>query len=227
MPGFTAPLAEERRVTPAAVCFDNDGLLLETETAWTRAEVELFARRGAEFTDDHKRYMIGSAGAVGARKLEEMLERPGEGWALWEELHELVMAELPEGVEPMPGALELVDALRDRGVPVALVSNSARDFVELALSTAGVGDRFDAVLTRDDVADGKPAPDLYLAACAALGAEPAAAVGLEDTATGITAVRAAGMFAIGVPSFPGVTLEEADLVVATLEDPAVHRHLGL
>ncbi|MEJ7783309.1 MAG: HAD family phosphatase [Solirubrobacteraceae bacterium] len=211
----------------AAVCFDNDGLLLETETAWTRAEVELFARRGQAFTDDHKRYMIGSAGVVGARKLEEMLERPGEGWALWEELHELVMGELPEGVEPMPGALELVDALRGRGIPVALVSNSARDFVELALATAGVGERFDAVLTRDDVAAGKPAPDLYLAACEALQAEPGAAVGLEDTATGVTSVKAAGLSAIGVPSFEGVSLDEADLVAASLEDPSVRRFLGL
>lgn len=211
---------------PDAVCFDNDGLLLETESAWTRAEVVLFERRGRVFTDDDKRYMIGSAGAVGARKLEEMLERPGEGWALWKELHELVMAELPKGVPPMPGALELVDALRAAGTPVALVSNSARDFVELALDTAGVGPRFDAVLTRDDVEHGKPAPDLYLKACAALGAEPARSVGLEDTMTGIAAVRAAGMFSVGVPSFPGVELE-ADLVARSLADPAVREAVGL
>lgn len=211
----------------AAACFDNDGLLLETETAWTRAEVELFARRGAEFTDDHKRFMIGSAGAVGARKLEEMLERPGEGWALWEELHELVMAELPRGVEPMPGAIELVEALKAKDTPLALVSNSARDFVELALRTAGADGLFTVVLTRDDVAEGKPAPDLYLKACEVLGAAPAGAVGLEDTATGVASVKAAGMTAIGVPSFPGVTLEEADLVAASLADPAVHSALGL
>lgn len=212
---------------PEAVCFDNDGLLLETETAWTRAEVELFGRRGRAFTDDHKRYMIGSAGAVGARKLEEMLELPGQAWALWDELHQLVMDELPRGIDPMPGAFELVDALRVHGMPVALVSNSARDFVELALATAGVGDRFDVVLTRDDVSEGKPAPDLYLAACRALGVAPAAAIGLEDTATGVASVKAAGMTAVGVPSFPGVALDEADLLAPSLADPAVHRLLGL
>lgn len=214
-------------MTPEAVCFDNDGLLLETESAWTRAEVELFARRDRVFTDDHKRYMIGSAGAVGARKLGEMLELPGQAWALWEELHQLVMAELTNGVEPMPGAFALVDALRAQGTPVALVSNSARDFVALALATAGVGERFDVVLTRDDVADGKPAPDLYLAACAALGAEPARSVGLEDTATGIASLKAAGLTAVGVPSFPGVTLDDADLVVGSLEDLALRPVLGL
>jgi HAD superfamily hydrolase (TIGR01509 family) len=212
---------------PDAVCFDNDGLLLETESAWTRAEVVLFGRRGREFTDDHKRYLIGSAGAVGARKLEEMLELPGHGWALLGELNELVMAELPKGVEPMPGAIELVDALRERGTPVALVSNSPREFVELALATAGVGERFDIVLSREDVNAGKPAPDLYLAACEALGVAPANAIGLEDTATGIAALKAAGMTAVGIPSFPGVTLDEADLVAASLEDPSVRRIVGL
>jgi HAD superfamily hydrolase (TIGR01509 family) len=212
---------------PDAVCFDNDGLLLETESAWTRAEVVLFGRRGREFTDDHKRYLIGSAGAVAARKLEEMLERPGEGWALLGELNELVMTELPKGIEPMPGALALVDALRDRGTPVALVSNSPREFVELALTTAGVGDRFDVVLSREDVNEGKPAPDLYLAACEALGVAPGRAVGLEDTATGIAALRAAGLTAVGIPSFPGVTLDDADLVAASLEDPSVRRIVGL
>lgn len=212
---------------PDAVCFDNDGLVLETESAWTRAEVELFARRGREFTDDHKRHMIGSAGAVGARKLAEMLGQPGDGWDLWEELHELVMAELPHGAPPMPGALELIDALRERGTPIALVSNSARDFVELAMRTGGVAGRFDVVLTRDDVEHGKPAPDLYLRACAALGAAPAAAVGLEDTNTGIAALRAAGLFAIGIPSFAGVVLEDADLVAPSLADPRVHAACGL
>lgn len=214
-------------MVPDAVCFDNDGLLLETESAWTRAEVVLFARRGREFTDDDKRYMIGSAGAVGARKLAEMLEHPGEGWDLWEELHELVMAELPKGVPPMPGAFDLVDALRAAGTPVALVSNSARDFVELALRTADVGERFDVILTRDDVEHGKPAPDLYLEACRRLGAAPGRSVGLEDTNTGIAALRAAGLFAIGVPSFPGVTLDDADLVAGSLDDPAVRRAVGL
>ena len=212
---------------PGAVCFDNDGLLLETESAWTRAEVELFGRRGREFTDDHKRYMIGSAGAVGARKLAEMLELPGQDQELWDELHALVMDELPRGVDPMPGAPELVAALQERGTPIALVSNSARDFVELALRTAGMDGVFETVLTRDDVEQGKPAPDLYLRACEALGVTPAEAVGLEDTNTGIAALKAAGLYAIGIPSFPGVVLEDADLVAGSLADAAVHRALGL
>ena len=213
--------------TPAAVCFDNDGLMLETESAWTRAEVVLFERHGSTFTDDHKRYLIGSSGPEAQRKLEEMLGLPGEGARIWAELHELVVDEFRRDVDPMPGAIALAQALRANGTPIALVSNSSGDLVRTAMATAGVEALFDAVFTRDDVEHGKPAPDLYLAACAALGADPARSAGLEDTATGIAALRAAGMLAIGVPSFPGVVLDDADLVAESLAEPAVARALGL
>lgn len=213
---------------PEAVCFDNDGLFLETESGWSRAEVVLFQRHGSAFTDDHKRYLIGSSGPEAERKLTEMLGLPRDrGPALWAELHELVIEEFRRDVEPMPGALALAARLRERGTPIALVSNSAGDLVRTAMRTAGVEDVFDLVLTREDVEHGKPAPDLYLKACAGLGAAPERCAGLEDSATGIAALRAAGLLAIGVPSFPGVALDDADLVAESLADPAVHRALGL
>jgi beta-phosphoglucomutase-like phosphatase (HAD superfamily) len=90
-----------------------------------------------------------------------------------------------------------------------------------------VRDRFDAVLTVEDVASPKPAGDIYVAACAALGSDPGRSVGLEDTATGIAALRAAGLFAVGVPSYDGVDLSAADLVVPSLADPAVRAAVGL
>lgn len=83
---------------PQAVVFDNDGLLLDTEDAWTRSEETLFARRKRVFTLDHKRLLIGSAHTVAALKLEAMLEMRGEGEALMEELHGLVMEEALAGV---------------------------------------------------------------------------------------------------------------------------------
>src|SRR3954452_24492828 len=212
---------------PDAVVFDNDGLLLDTESCWTRAEVALFSRHGAEFTLEHKRDLIGSSRATAAAKLERILAAPGRGDELMDELHDLVMEEAARGVEPMPGALQLAAALREGGTPLALASNSVHAFVDLTLEVAGARHLFDCVLTAQDVAAPKPAPDLYLAACAALGAAPERSAGLEDTATGIAALRAAGMFAIGVPSLPGVVLDKADLVVPSLRDPAVHRALGL
>jgi HAD superfamily hydrolase (TIGR01509 family) len=212
---------------PDAVVFDNDGLLLDTESCWTRAEVTLFARHGSEFTMEHKRDLIGSSRATAEIKLERILAMPGRGIDLMDELHDLVMEEAARGVEPRPGALELAAALRERGMPLALASNSVHEFVALTLEVAGAGHLFDHVLTAQDVAAPKPAPDLYLAACAALGAAPERSAGLEDTATGIAALRAAGMFAIGVPSLPGVVLDEADIVAPSLADPSVHRALGL
>jgi HAD superfamily hydrolase (TIGR01509 family) len=214
-------------LTPEAVVFDNDGLLLDTELAWTRAETELFARHDSAFTLEHKRDLIGSSRATAAAKLERMLGRPGAGEALMDEIHELVMAELLAGVEPMPGALELVEALEAAGRPIAVATNSSPAFVARALGVAGLTGRFAAVISAHEVAAPKPAPDVYLAACAAIGAAPARSVGLEDSATGVAAVRAAGMLAVGVPSLAGVDLGEADVVAASLRDPVVHRAVGL
>jgi HAD superfamily hydrolase (TIGR01509 family) len=214
-------------VPPAAVIFDHDGLTLDTEQAWTRAERTLFARRGARFTDDHKRDLLGSSSAVAAAKLERILALPGRGIELMGELHDIVMEELLAGAPPMPGARELVAELRGLGIPVGLASNSPRVFVERALGVAGMLGAFDVTVAGDEVPAPKPAPDAYLAAARALGAEPADCVALEDSNTGVAAARAAGMSVIGVPSFPGVELVEADVVARSLTDPVVRETLGL
>jgi HAD superfamily hydrolase (TIGR01509 family) len=212
----------------AAVVFDNDGLLLDTEEAWTRAEIALFERHGGSFTREHKRDLIGTSPATSAAKLEAMLDMPGRGVALVDELHDLVMEESLAGVPPRPGALELLEAVRAAGLPVGVASNSAREFVERVLSGAGLLDgHFDVVVTANDVEHPKPAPDLYLAACAALGAEPERSAALEDSATGVAAAHAAGMFVVAVPYFPDLPVEGASLVVESLEDPRVAVALGV
>jgi HAD superfamily hydrolase (TIGR01509 family) len=209
-----------------AVIFDNDGLLLDTEAAWTRAEEELFARRGRAFTAEHKRALIGTSGTTSAARLEAMLDRPGEGEALSAELHELVMAEVVAGVPPREGALELVDALRAVGVPLAVASNSRREFVEHVLAGAGLlNGRFDAVVTADDVAEPKPAPDLYLAACAALGAAPGRSAALEDSPVGVASALAAGLYVVAVPYFPDTRIDGASLTARSLSDPKVRAAL--
>jgi HAD superfamily hydrolase (TIGR01509 family) len=122
--------------------------------------------------------------------------------------------------------LALLAALRRAGVPLGMVSNSRRGFVELGLAAASLRDIFDVIVTAEEVARPKPAPDAYLAAAAALGAAPSACVVLEDSPTGVAAARAAGALTIGVPSLAGVTLE-ADVIAPSLQDPAVWRALGL
>lgn len=217
-----------RRRMPAAVIFDNDGLTLDTEHTWTRAESLLYARYGTEFTLDHKREMLGTSGAKSALTMERHLDQPGRGDELRVELRELVHAELDgAGVEPLPGVLELIAALRAAGTPIALATNSGREFATRALRAAALYDHFEAVVSAEDVDRPKPAPDVYLAAAAAVGADPEACVALEDSETGVTAARAAGMTVIGVPSFPGIDLGAADLVVPSLTDPRAWGLLGL
>lgn len=216
------------RDPPAAVVFDNDGLLLDTESVWTRAERDLFERRGLEFTPGHKRELVGTSAAIAGAVLERRLGEPGRAAALIEELNELVVAELEHGVEAMIGARDLLGALRERGTPIGLVSNSPVAFVRRSLEIAGFHDRFDVVLSAHEVAEPKPAPDPYLEACRRLGVEAGpAVVALEDSPTGVAAARAAGLSVIGVPSLEGIALEEAHEIAESLEDEVVARRLAL
>jgi HAD superfamily hydrolase (TIGR01509 family) len=216
------------RVTPPdAIVFDNDGLLLDTEEAWTRAETELFRRHGSTFTFAHKRELIGSSHTVAAGKLEVMLDQPGHGLELMAELHALVMAEAAHDVEPRPGAVALVDALREAGIPIAVASNSPRAFLDQVLRTAGVADRFAVTVAGDEVPNPKPAPDIYLEACRRLGADPARSVGIEDSPTGAEAARAAGLTVIGVPYLADMEIPAADVVATSLADTIVSETVGL
>jgi HAD superfamily hydrolase (TIGR01509 family) len=215
-------------VGPAAVVFDNDGLLLDTESVWTRAEQDLFERRGVEFTPAHKLELVGTSAAVAGEVLERRLEEPGRAAALIEELNELVIAELEHGVEAMVGARELLHALKGRGTPLGLVSNSPLAFVRRSLEIAGFEDRFDVVLSAHEVAAPKPAPDAYIETCRRLGVEPGPdVIALEDSPTGVAAARAAGLTVIGVPSLDGVALEEAHHIAESLRDDVVSHRLAL
>ena len=218
----------EPAAAPEAVVFDNDGLLLDTESVWTRAEQDLFAARGADFTPADKRELVGTSAAIAGGVLERRLGEPGRAAELIEELNVLVVAELEHGVEAMIGARELLGTLRRRGTPVALVSNSPLAFVVRSLQLAGFENHFDVVLSAHEVAAPKPAPDPYLEACRRLGVEPGpGVVALEDSPTGVAAARAAGLTVIGVPSIDGVALEEAHHLAVSLLDDVIARRLAL
>jgi HAD superfamily hydrolase (TIGR01509 family) len=191
-----------------AVIFDCDGLLAETETAWSRAETTIFREHGCDFGPEQKRLLIGGTLASSGKTMAAYFGLPDAGPALAARLARLVRQELAAaGAPALPGAREMAETLRDRGIPVAVASNSARDFVDAALRSAGLLDLFDVIVSADDVENGKPAPDLYLAACARLAAEPERSVALEDSRTGVASARAAKMFVIGVPSMPGTALD--------------------
>lgn len=213
---------------PDAVVFDNDGLLLDTESVWTRAERDLFLRYGCEFTAEDKRELIGTSAEIAGVVLERRLARPGCATGLIDELNELVVAELEHGVEAMVGARELLHLLRESGIPIGLVSNSPLAFVRRSLEIVGLEDRFDIVLSAHEVAAPKPSPEPYLEACRRLGvAAGPRVVALEDSPTGVMAAHAAGLTVIGIPSIAGVVLEEAHHIAESLLDEVVARRLNL
>jgi HAD superfamily hydrolase (TIGR01509 family) len=213
---------------PSAVVFDNDGLLLDTESVWTRAEEDLFELRGAEFTPADKLELVGTSAEIAGGILERRLGEPGRAAELIEELNELVVAELEYGVEAMLGARELLERLRDQGLPLGLVSNSPLRFVRRSIELAGFEDFFDVVLSAHEVAAPKPAPDPYLEACRRLGVEPGpGVVALEDSPTGVAAARAAGLTVIGIPSVEGVLLDEAHHLAESLLDEVVAQRLSV
>ncbi len=190
--------------------FDNDGLLLDTEKIWSRAEQYLFERRGLEFTLAHKHELVGTSAQVAGATLERQLGEPGQASAIVAELDEIVFSELQRGVDPMPGALDLVAELRERGIPIAIASNSPAHFIATALDLVGIGEAFGAAVSGHDVPAPKPAPDVYLVACDLLRVAPDRdVIVLEDSPTGVAAGVAAGLTVIGVPSLEGVHLPEA------------------
>jgi HAD superfamily hydrolase (TIGR01509 family) len=209
----------------AAIVFDCDGVLLDTEAAWTRAETTLFARYGRSYGFEDKRLLIGGSLADTGRALERLLGEGRTAEQLTEELVELAAEEFGRGVEPMPGAVELIEKLRGRR-PIAVASNSIRRLVDVALDGSGLAGTFEAVIAGDEVPNPKPAPDIYLEACRRLGISAETAVAVEDSPTGAEAARAAGLFVIGIPYLADLGFE-ADLTGRSLDDPAVWAALGL
>ena len=198
--------------------------MLDTEACWTQAEREIFERYGKAFGAEEKRALLGTSFEAGGRLLERLLDQPGRAAELSAELLARVSERVLAGADPRPGATELVGALAGRRLGVA--SNSPLAFVDGALRAAGLEGAFGVVVTAEQVAEAKPAPDVYLEACRRLGARPARSIALEDSPVGVASALAAGLYVIGVPSLPGLALE-ADLVADSLEDAGVLKALGV
>jgi HAD superfamily hydrolase (TIGR01509 family) len=206
----------------AAILFDFDGLIVDTEWPEYHAVATIFADHGLPYPPHAWAVTLGSVDTVDWRsELAAALGRRFDEQshaALDEERRRRARAASAAAMTPLPGVVDLLDAAAAAGVALAVASSSPRAWVVGHLDSLGLTDRFAHVITRDDVAAAKPAPDLYLAACAALGVPTAAAVALEDSANGVTAARAAGMPVVAVPNRLTALLDlsHASAVVTTL-----------
>lgn len=200
-----------------AVVFDLDGLLLDTEPGWHRAEAELLQRHGGMYTDADEAATVGWSVDATVRRYAHRLGLGDDTIpALAAELLDLVRGEYSGAIPMRPGAAQLVARLRGQ-VPLGIASNTARSLVGIAVASAGFADAFEAIVSADEVARPKPAPDVYLETCRRLGVDPSAAVGIEDSTSGIAAAKMAGLTVIAVPQW-AVDTSGADYVIRSLEE---------
>jgi HAD superfamily hydrolase (TIGR01509 family) len=185
--------------TPAAVIFDLDGVLIDSETAWNDARRELVQRSGGTWTAEATRAMMGMSSVEWSRYMRDQLAVPMES----HEISASVVAELErryvERLPLIPGALEAVARLAERW-PLGLASSANRPIIELVLREAGLTGRFQATVSAEEVPHGKPAPDVYLKAAHRLTADPARCVAVEDSSNGLRSAAAATMDVVAIPN---------------------------
>lgn len=203
----------------AAVLFDMDGLLIDSEPLWTIAEIDLATRLGGTWSDALKASIVGTRLDVSVPTILEWYDvdrGPDEVASAMDFLLTRMVELFGERLPLMPGALELIDGVRALGVPTALVSSSYRVLVDAALISLG-RDRFDVTLAGDEVGHGKPSPEPYLCACALLGVAPSRSVIVEDAMSGVESGEAAGATVVAVPWVAPIAAGPRRPVVSSLE----------
>jgi HAD superfamily hydrolase (TIGR01509 family) len=200
------------------VVFDMDGVLADSEPVYYAAINEVLRPIGRVLSPELQRSIMGYGVAETWAALARELSLEGPTDALVDEYDRTLCRLLAEIREPLPGVRELVAALARRNIPFALASSSWPGWIEALLAGIRLTDAFDKRVSAAMVANGKPAPDIYLLAAERIGVAPERCIAIEDTPTGLRAARAAGMLAVQVRSastaFP--PLEEADIVIDSL-----------
>lgn len=185
-----------------AVVFDMDGLMLDTEPLYKAAWQGGCRELGYDLTDAVHTTLVSRPTlaceqvVVGTFGVGFPLDRFQHRWpALWR------LSATADGIHHKPGLLPLLTFLRHRGVRTAVATSSEASFTEFSLGHAGLLGFFDAIVTGDLIARGKPAPDIYLAAAGRLGVAPRRCVAFEDSEAGIVAAASAGMVAVLIPDW--------------------------
>mgnify|MGYP003287632276 CR=1 FL=1 len=216
---------------PEAVVLDLDGVLIEGEEVWDEVRQALVRERGGRWSAGAQAAMMGMSSPEWSRYMAEELGLPMAPVAIGREVADRVVARYAEELPLVDGAVEVVRALAGRW-PLGLASSANRPVIDLVLDRAGLAGCFRATVSSEEVARGKPAPDVYLAAADRLGVAPAGCVAVEDSANGLRSAAAAGMRVVAVPNRrfppPPELVEAADLAVADLREltPEALERLG-
>jgi HAD superfamily hydrolase (TIGR01509 family) len=197
-----------------------DGVLADSEPVYYRAMRDVLAPLGHNVTDDHQRAIMGHSIEDTWLYLQHAFDLKGPLDALIE-MYDMELRRLLLQVhQTLPGVRELIAALRERHVPIAVASSSLPEWIDALLTGLGLHQSFDALVSATMVEHPKPAPDIYLEASRRLGSAPEETIGIEDTPTGLASAKAAGLFAVQVraSSTAFEPLPDADLVLDTLRD---------
>jgi HAD superfamily hydrolase (TIGR01509 family) len=212
-------------VTVEAVVFDLDGVIIDSEETWEEVRRGYVAAHGRSFLPDTQTRLMGMSTGEWSHHLAVDV---GVGLPADQVASEVLarMADRYRAHLPLiPGAVDAVRRIAS-AYPVALASSSARILIDSVLSSSGLDEVFQVVLSTEEVPRGKPAPDVYLLAAAKLGFDPARCAGIEDSSNGLRAVAAAGMKVVCVPHgvYPPAedALAQASLVVPSLTELSVN-----
>jgi HAD superfamily hydrolase (TIGR01509 family) len=202
-----------------AVVFDLDGVLIDSEPVWEQVRRGLVAERGGHWTPEAQRRIMGMSTPEWARFLSEDLGVGLPPDEVAREVTERMAARYTEQVPLMPGAVDAVHRLAARW-PLGVASSSPPELIEVVLRSAGLRSCFSVVMSTEQVAHGKPAPDIYLAVTAGLGCPPPDCAAVEDSANGLRSAAAAGLKVIAIPQ-PRYPPEPDALARASLVLPSL------
>lgn len=209
------PATDAARSGPAAVLWDLDGTLVDTEPYWLRAETELVAAHGGTWTQADAHALVGSDLLDAAAYIRRVGGVDVEPVDIVNMMVERVIDQMADDPPWQPGALELLRALGAEDIPCALVTMSWRRLAGAVVDLLPPG-TFATVIAGDEVTRGKPHPDPYLAAAARLNVDPGACIAIEDSPTGARSAQAAGCFVVGVPHLVEVPADLVDAMVPSL-----------
>ena len=184
-----------------AVIFDMDGVLIDTEKHYNAAWCQAATEAGFPFTREHALLLRSCEAKEGEKLMQGIFGPSFDYYAIRERRRELVRERLAQyGLEKKPGVEETLRFLRAKGIKTAVATATALDITKSHLTTIGVCDLFDSIVSAKNVAHGKPEPDVYLYACEQIGERPQDCMAVEDSPNGILAAYRAGLRTVMVPN---------------------------